>query len=201
MPCLSPGDLHTGVLTRLTELKGKAQSPDPFEQSKAQFGAGNHISEVKDNGAGLFPFVLDDNAYRLQFSRPGKKLPMAYVKVSAQYMAHKGPHAVQDELGTLMLLFGEITGKNMVSRIDLAADFTSTCIMDSRYRSAWVTRAVEIHSYAKDQQFTGWTVGMGGVVAAWPNNKTKEIKHSGKAWVQDLWRHEGWQPGQQVWRL
>ena len=70
--------------------------------------------------------MLDDNAYRLQFFRPGKKLPMAYVKVLAQYLAHKGPHAVQDELGTLMLLFGEITGKNMVSRIDLAANFTST---------------------------------------------------------------------------
>ena len=45
--------------------------------------------------------------------------------------------------------------------------------MDSWHRSAWVTRAVEIHSYAKDQQFTGWTVGMGGVVAARLYDKTK----------------------------
>ena len=89
----------------------------------------------------------------------------------------------------------------MVSRIDLAANFTSACIMDSSHRSAWVTRAVEIHSYAKDPQFTGWTVGMGGGVAAWLYDKTKEIMHSGKVWAQDLWLPAGWQPGPQVWRL
>ena len=119
-----PGDLHHGVLTRLVQLKGKAQSPDPIEQSKAQFVAGSHIFEVKDKGAPMFPFVLDDNAYRIQLSRPGKKLPMAYVKVSAEYLAHKGPRAVQEELETLLFEFGEIAGRNMVSRIDLAADFS-----------------------------------------------------------------------------
>ena len=196
-----PGDLHHGILTRLVQLKGNAQSPDPVEQSKAQFVAGSHIFEVKDKGAGMFPFVLDDNAFRIQFSRPGKKLPMAYVKVSAEYLAHKGPRAVQEELETLLMEFGEITGRNMVSRIDLAADFSSPCIMDSWHRSAWVTRAVEIHSYAKDQQFTGWTIGMGGVIAARLYDKTKEITHSGKTWAQDLWLPAGWLPGQQVWRL
>ena len=196
-----PGDLHPGVLTRLTELKGKAQSPDPIEQSKAQFVAGDHIFEVKDKGAGMFPFVLDDNAFRIQFSRPNKKLPMAYVKISAEYLAHKGPRPIQEELEKLLSEFGEITGRNMVSRIDLAADFSSPCVMDSWHRSAWVTRAVEIHSYAKDQQFTGWTIGMGGVIAARLYDKTKEIIHSGKSWAESLWLPAGWLPGQQVWRL
>ena len=196
-----PGDLHHSVLIDLVELKGLAQSPDIAGQARAQYIAGDHIFEVKDKGTGMFPFVLDDNAYRIQLSRPGKKLPMAYVKVSAEYLAHKGPQAVQEELGVLLPLFGEITGRNMVSRIDLAVDFRSPCVMDSWHRTAWVTRAVEIHSYAKDQQFTGWTVGMGGVVAARLYDKTKEIRHSGKAWAQDLWLPAGWQPGQQVWRL
>ncbi|WP_293399518.1 hypothetical protein [Polaromonas sp.] len=196
-----PGDLHPGVLTRLTELKGKAQSPDLVEQAKAQFVAGDHIFEVKDKGAGLFPFVLDDNAFRIQFSRPNKKLPMAYVKISAEYLAHKGPRPIQDELEKLLAEFGELTGRNMVSRIDLAADFSSPCVMDSWHRSAWVTRAVEIHSYAKDQQFTGWTIGMGGVIAARLYDKTKEISHSGKSWAESLWIPAGWLPGQQVWRL
>lgn len=196
-----PGDLHPGVLTRLTQLKAKAQSPDPVKQSRAQFEVGSHIFEVKDKGSGMFPFVLDDNAYRIQLSRPGKKLPMAYVKVSAEYLAFQGPVAVQEELKILLCEFGEITGQNMVSRIDLAADFTSFCIMDSWHRSAWVTRAVEIHSYAKDQEFTGWTVGMGGIIAARLYDKTKEIKHSGKSWAETLWLPAGWKPGQQVWRL
>ena len=196
-----PGDLHRGVLTQLTELKGKAQSPDSPEQAKAQFVAGSHIFEVKDKGAGFFPFVLDDNAYRIQLSRPGKKLPMAYVKVSAEYLAFRGPRAVQEELEVLLPEFGLITGNNMVSRIDLAADFISPCIMDSWHRSAWVTRAEEIHSYAKNLEFTGWTIGMGGIVAARLYDKTKEIKHSGKSWAETLWLPAGWKPGQQVWRL
>ena len=82
-----PGDLHPGVLRRLIDLKTQAQSLDPLEQSLAQFVVGDHIFEVKDKGAGMFPFVLDDNAYRIQFSKPSKKLPMAYVKVSAEYLA------------------------------------------------------------------------------------------------------------------
>lgn len=196
-----PGDLHPGVLRQLVDLKNKAQSPDPVEQARAQFVAGAHIFEVKDKGAGMFPFVLDDNAYRIQFARPGKRLPMAYVKVSAAYLAHQGSRAVQEELETLLAEFGLLGGRNMVSRIDLAADFSSPCNMDSWHRSAWVTRAVEIHSYAKDQHFTGWTIGMGGVIAARLYDKTREISHSGKTWAMDLWRPAGWEPGQQVWRL
>lgn len=196
-----PGDLHSGVLRHLIDLKTLAQSLDPLQQSLAQYVVGGHVFEVKDKGAGMFPFVLDDNAFRIQFSKPSKKLPMAYVKVSAEYLAHKGPRVIQDELESLLGEFGEMTGRNMVSRIDLAADFTSPCVMDSWHRSAWVTRAVEIHSYAKDQQFTGWTVGMGGVIAARLYDKTKEIQHSGKTWASELWRPSGWEPGQAVWRL
>lgn len=196
-----PGDLHPKVLSRLTELKNKAQSPHIEEQARAQYVVGNHIFEVKDKGAGMFPFVLDDNAYRIQFSRPGKKLPMAYVKVSAEYLAHKGPRPVQEELEVLLAEFGEISGRNMVSRIDLAADFSTPVVMDSWHRSAWVTRAVEIHSYAKDQEFTGWTIGMGGIIAARLYDKTKEISKSGKAWAMNLWLPAGWEPGQSVWRL
>ncbi len=196
-----PGDLHPKVLSRLIDLKNKAQSPHLEEQARAQYAVGDHIFAVHDKGARMFPFVLDDNAYRIQLSRPGKKLPMAYVKVSAEYLAHKGPRAIQEELEGLLAQFGEVTGRNMVSRIDLAADFSSPCDMDSWHRSAWVTRAVEIHNYAKDQQFTGWTVGMGGIIAARLYDKTAEINQSGKAWAMNLWLPMGWEPGQQVWRL
>jgi hypothetical protein len=104
-------------------------------------------------------------------------------------------------LEVILAEFGTITGRNMVSRIDLAADFSSPCVMDSWHRSAWVTRAVEIHSYAKDQKFTGWTVGLGGIIAARLYDKTREISHSGKTWATELWRPAGWEPGQEVWRL
>jgi hypothetical protein len=196
-----PGDLTPEVLAVVQKLKTLAQSEHPDHQAQAQYPLGSHIFEVKDKGARLFPFVLEDNAYRIQLSKPGKRLPMAYVKVSAEYLAHKGPVEVGIELQALLAEFGQLSGSNVVSRIDLAADFGSPVVMDSWLRSAWVTRATEIHSYAKDQRFTGWTIGMGGAIACRLYDKVQEICHSGKAWAMNQWLPMGWTPGEPVWRL
>ena len=190
-----PGTLRPEVFQLLTVLKGKAQSEHLEEQAKAQYLLGEHVFEVKDKGAGLFPFVLDDNAYRIQLSRPGKRLPMAYVKVSAEYLAFKGPGAVHKELVDLLGVVGSLTGSSSVSRIDLAVDFTASCAMDSWPRQAWVTRARKIDSHSTDQAFTGWSIGMGGVIGARLYDKVREIARSGKAWAMDLWLPGGWLPG------
>ena len=197
-----PGELSPSIQAALTKLKDYAQSVAIEEQCQAQYPLGAHIFEVKDKGARMFPYVLEDNAYRIQLARSGKKnLPMAYVKVSAEYLAHKGPQAVQEELRELLLEFGSLSGSNVVSRIDLAADFCSPVVMDSWHRTAWVTRATEIHSYSKDQIFTGWSIGMGGVIGCRLYNKIQEIVHSGKSWAMNLWIPMGWKPGEDVWQL
>jgi hypothetical protein len=196
-----PGELHDATFSTLQRLKAYAQSEHLDQLANAQYPIGSHIFEVKDRGTGMFPFILVDNAYRIQLSRPGKKLPMAYVQVSAEYLAYKSPKDVQDELQMLLSELGLLSGHNVVSRIDLAADFSTPVVMDSWHRSAWVCRATEIHSYAKDQVFTGWTIGMGGVIGCRLYNKIKEIVHSGKAWAMNLWLPMGWQPGEDVWRL
>ncbi len=196
-----PGVLHDHVFKALKDLKTLAQSEQPEVQAQAQYVLASHVFEVKDKGAGVFPFVLDDNAYRIQLSRPGKKLPMAYVKVSAEYLAHKGPIVVLEELKALLADLGKLTGIILVSRIDLAADFVSEYLMDSWDRSAWVTRASEIQNHSKDQHFTGWSIGMGGVIAARLYDKTREIIQSGKDWAMLLWLPAGWKSGETVWRL
>ena len=196
-----PGELHASVFAALQKLKALAQSDHPEEQVTAQYPIGNHVFEVKDKGARLFPFVLEDNAYRIQLSRPGKRLPMAYVKVSAEYLAYRGPRAVHEELLALLPELGDLTGTNMVSRIDLAADFGACVVMDSWHRSAWVTRAEAINNYAKALIFTGWAIGAGGAISCRLYNKTEEIVVSGKAWAVNLWLPGGWRPGEDVWRL
>lgn len=194
------GDLHPESLDALNKLKAYAQSDHPEEQAKAQWPVGSHFFRVHDKGAKLFPFILDDNSYRIQISKPGKKLPMAYVKVSAQCLAHKGPHSVLEELHTILSEFG-LVGSTLVSRIDLAADFITPVVMDSWDRSAWVTRASDIHSYSSDQKFTGWTVGLGGQIGCRLYDKMREVIYSGKVWNFDLWAAHGWTPGEEVWRL
>lgn len=194
------GELHPASLDALNKLKAFAQSEHPEEQAKAQWPVGSHFFRVHDKGARLFPFILEDNAYRIQIAKPGKKLPMAYVKVSAQCLAHRGPQAVQEELHAILSEFGAV-GSNLVSRIDLAADFITPVVMDSWDRSAWVTRASEIHNYSCDQKFTGWTIGLGGQMGCRLYDKVQEIVHSGKVWNFDLWTAHGWSPGEEVWRL
>lgn len=196
-----PGELNAESFSALQKLKSNAQSENLEQLASAQYPIGSHIFEVRDRGTGMFPFVLVDNAYRIQLSRPGKKLPMAYIQVSAEYLAYKTPRDILRELLTLLTELGTLDGGNTVSRIDLAADFSTPVVMDSWHRSAWVTRAIEIHNYAKDQQFTGWTIGMGGVIGCRLYNKIAEILHSGKTWAMDLWLPLGWKPGEDVWRL
>ena len=196
-----PGDLKPTVFSALTRLKDLAQSEHPEQMASAQYPLGSHIFEVKDRGNGRFPFVLVDNTFRIQLSRPGKKLPMAYVQVSAEYLAHKSPEDVEKELRGLLTELGDLSGSNSVSRIDLAADFSTPVVIDSWHRSAWVTRATHIHNYAQDQKFTGWTIGMGAVIGCRLYDKTQEIVHSGKSWAMDLWIPKGWRPGEDVWRL
>jgi hypothetical protein len=191
-----PGDLEPATLSALNKLKAYAQSDHLEEQAKAQYPIGTHVFEVKDRGAGRFPYVLANSSYRIQLSKPGKKLPMAYVQVSAEYLAHKGPEAIGIELQALLSELGPVSS-NTVSRIDLAADFSTPVVMDSWHRSAWVTRATEIHSYAKDQNFTGWTVCMGGVMGCRLYDKVQEIVNTGKAWVMNQWLPKGWKPGDQ----
>src|SRR5450830_1713988 len=68
-----PGEISPAIQATLIQLKAYAQSLDIQDQCKAQYPLGGHIFEVKDKGARMFPYVLEDNAYRIQFARAGKR--------------------------------------------------------------------------------------------------------------------------------
>jgi len=178
-----------------------AQSSDPVEQCQAQYPLSDWRFEVKDKGAPLFPYILEDGSFRIQLSRPGKKVPMAYVKISSGYLAHVGPQKAEEALLQLLGQLGTIAGVAQVSRIDLFADFASSQNMEEWGREAWVTRAAGINAYSVDGQFTGWAVGLGGTMAARLYNKFIELQKSGKTYLLDLWRQAGWKEDMPVWRL
>lgn len=196
-----PGELSREADKQLKALKLLAQSNEPAEQAKAQLALGEHIFEVKERGASLFPYILDDGAFRIQLSRPGHKAPMAYVKVSAKLLAHIGPHGAERRLHALLSQLGELKESANVSRIDLYADFVSSVDMESWDRHAWVTRASSINAYAVAGRFSGWSIGLGGVMSARLYNKSLEIVSSGKDWILPLWQRSGWDSQNQVWRL
>ncbi|MEC5385528.1 replication initiation factor [Uliginosibacterium sp. H3] len=195
------GELNPEAERELKELKQVAQSAAEHEQAGAQLALGDHLFEVKDKGTGMFPYVLDDNAFRIQLSRRSKRLPMAYVKVSSAYLAHKPTQAAEDDLQLLLGQLGKITDSAKVSRIDLYVDFVSNVSMESWTREAWVTRASSVSAYAVEGEFSGWAIGQGGVMSCRLYDKTLELEKSKKFYLHSLWTDRGWKAGERVWRL
>ena len=195
------GDIFPKVQDRLIELKKLAQHPEADKQALAQYAIAGHIFEVKDKGSSVFPFVLEDGAFRIQLSRASKQLPMAYVKLSSRYLSSTTPQEAEEHLRSILNELGELTDSAHVSRIDLFADFVSNENMESWRREAWVTRAKCIAAYAVNDQFTGWTVGLGGVIACRLYNKLLEIIESGRVDLIPLWQVLGWKSGESIWRV
>ncbi|CAG1004284.1 hypothetical protein MTYP_03156 [Methylophilaceae bacterium] len=194
------GELYPEVQERLTKLKQLAQHPEADQQALAQYSVEGHLFEVKDKGSSVFPYVLEDGAYRIQLSRASKRLPMAYVKLSSRYLTSVTPKEAESHLYAILSELGTITESAHVSRLDLCADFVSNENMESWGREAWVTRGRNIAAYAVAEQFTGWTVGLGGIIACRLYNKLLEIIESGRADMLPLWQAAGWQGGA-IWRV
>lgn len=197
-----PGTLSETMDKRIKELKEIAQSKEEHQQAYAQLEVLEHLFEVKDKGAGLFPYILDDNAYRIQLARStAKSLPMAYVKLSSEFLTHYKPEAAEAELRKVLDQLGTVTEAPNASRIDLFVDFVSSVDMESWDRKAWVTHAHSVNAYSVDDRFSGWAIGVGGVVSARLYDKTLEIEKSKKTYLPDLWKQAGWNGTGQVWRL
>lgn len=196
-----PGELSSRAEAQLNRLKQHAQSSDPRVQAAAQLPLDDHIFEVRDKGASLFPYILEDGAFRIQLARPSKTVPMAYVKLSSTYLAHVSPVEAEDKLAQVLSELGDLHAYPNVSRIDLCVDFVSSVDMESWGRDAWVTRASSINAYSVKGCFTGWSVGLGGVMAARLYDKTLEIKTSDSDYLYELWQRAGWDGVSPVWRL
>lgn len=196
-----PGLLSESSFRKLEALKKAAQSDRESDQLTAQYAVGEHLFEVKDKGSGLFSYILRDNAYRISLSRPKSgSVPMAYVQVSSGMLASYSPQQAESRLREILKKLGDIEPAR-VSRLDMYVDFVASVDMESWDRLAWVTRAHQIHAYAVQGRFSGWAIGMGGVIAARLYDKTLEIETSGKEYLKELWFKAGWDGTSPVWRL
>ena len=195
------GELFQHIDKKLNELKRLAQFDRADTQAKAQYKIGDHLFEVKDKGTSMFSYVLEDNAFRIQLARPAKSVPMAYIKISSEYLTYKKPADAEKAIYKLLTHLGSVQSSANVSRVDLFVDFVSNQNMEAWDRNAWVTRAGSINSYAVDGRFTGWAIGMGGVIAARLYDKLYEICKSNKGYLIPLWEVMGRKEADPVWRL
>lgn len=89
------------------------------------------LQELNAKGSSVFPFVIEDGAFRISLSRVSKFTPMAYVKMSSRYLSSTTPKAAEEELRSILDKLGTLTASAHVSRIDLCADFVSHENMES----------------------------------------------------------------------
>lgn len=196
-----PGEIFPEIDSKLKELKKTAQSPEDHQKVLAQYPIDGHIFEVKDKGTRFFQYILEDNAFRIQLSR-SKSMPLAYIKISSEYLTHAGPVEAEKSLLGVLEQFGTVNESANVSRIDLFVDFVSSVDMESWDRHAWVTRASGINAYSVDGAFSGWVIGPGGEISCRLYDKTLEIEQkSKKYYLHDLWKAAGWNGTDKVWRL
>lgn len=196
------GELFPEIEAKLEQLKKLAQSDKTSEQGFSQFEVLGHIFEVKDKATGMFAFTLEDNCFRINFSRAKAKLmPMAYVKVSSEYLTHKTTDSIVEELQQLLGQFGVIGSSPSVSRIDLFVDFGSNENMESWDRHAWVTRSEKIEQYSVNGMFSGWSVGLSSPMVARLYDRILEIVKSKKDYLIPLWTEAGWNGDSRVWRM
>jgi len=197
-----PGQLASEWDQRLTGLKLAAQSEDETDKAKAQVKIDEHLFEVKGKGGQRFSFVLVDNCFYIQLSGyKATALPLAYVQLSSELLTTLSVQEAVKTLNTIINTFGNVEGKPQISRVDLFVDFTSPVEMNSWDQSAWVTRAHNIANYSIRRRFSGWSIGMGGVMGARLYDKTLELEKSKKNYLKPLWKMAGWDEQSPVWRL
>lgn len=196
------GELFPAVEQELTERKYQAQSRYPSERALAQWSFGKHIFDVSDKGQQRFAFILQDNSYRICV-RKGQSgsLPVAYVQISSELLAHQPIEAVVNELGQIIGELTEHADAPVVSRADLYADFQTDTDIGAIHRSAWITDASGIDTYSRGGKFTGWVFGAGSILSARLYDKTVEILKSRKMYFYELWKRGGWDGSSTVWRL
>jgi hypothetical protein len=196
------GELKPDVEQDLESLKSLAQSEDPQEQAGAVLSLCDHRFEVKDKGKGRYPFVLQDGVFHLQLSRAqAKSLPMVYAQIGSEALTRTGVRYTEIALNNLVSVLGTTRAPATISRVDLCVDFVTDVELEGIPRNAWINRANKRSSHEDRGRFSGLTFGMGGALSARLYDKTREIEHSEKTYLYDVWNEGGWAGEYPVWRL
>ena len=197
-----PGNLSDDLNKKLQALKAIAQSDDEMEKYQAQLTLGRHLFEVMGRGDGRFPYVLQDGALRIALSKPeALSMPLAYAQLSSKALTFSDVETLEADLRFVINSVGYVTESPKVSRVDLCIDFITNEPLEEINDNAWVSRAHLINRYSNKRNFSGWVIGSGGAMSARLYDKTLEISKSKKYYLHDIWKSEGWNEQQKVWRL
>lgn len=175
------GEVSEEVLDRLEQLKAIAQA----KETPQPYPIGLFECFVLPRGRGWWAYVLKNPEFELMLAKSNGHGAVASLRLSAFGLANTEPSVLLDhitgwlpEIGTLKPL--------SVSRVDVAVDVQGldpTPEMMGRIVCSASYRAT--HGTEKNVQT--YQFGKGDVVLR-VYDKTAEIVHSGKTWVEESWR-------------
>jgi hypothetical protein len=195
------GELFPDRQEQLELLKLCAQSDDAEVRSKAQLLIGNHVFEVTDKGTKGFSFGIRDNAFFIKLGKKSKStMPFASVQISSEYLSHVGNVAAYDELRRVLSELGLVTSEEKISRADLHVDFSSDFDFSAITSNNLVSRSRKFTRYENKPHFTGFSMGLGGVVGFRLYDKTQELKKCPRPYLLDMWKANGWDGKSKIWR-
>lgn len=196
------GDIKEEILEELITKRELAKSDDEALQAQATMILGNHCFEVKDKGKGKYKFVLVDAWFHIQIAGGSKnKIPDVYVQISSELLNCTGLDKSLNLLRSVVSMLLISVDDESISRVDPFVDFVTVKDFKALNDDLWVAVADSDTGYRENRKSTGCAFGKGGAITARLYNKTTEIMKTNKAFFKEIWKKEGWEESQEVWRI
>ena len=195
------GTLKEGLLELLEGKKTLARSDSEKEQALATMDIEDHCFVVRDRGARYYSYILEDNWYHIQITASKKNtVPTMYVQIASELLNCLGHEYAMYKLREIVTKLLIVIEDELISRADIFVDFVTDADIERIEKPSLVTRTRKIDKHW-DGGFTGWSIGIGGVISARFYDKTIEMKKSNKDYLKEIWEKRGWETLQRVWRL
>ncbi|MDQ6879815.1 MAG: hypothetical protein M3082_19375 [Candidatus Dormibacteraeota bacterium] len=172
---------------------GQAQLIDLAQERKAL---------IQPSGWGSYRYWLRCGDFDVFVGR-GRSLPAVYARIASEFIHEVGSLRALAKLETFVgtLLDSQIY-EPTCSRVDVYTDFQGWVPRTEDY-DRFITRSrrntCHIAVHHEGRRFTGFTFGRDAMVARL-YDKSLEIGHSGKVWMQEVWG-DRLDPSAPVWRL
>lgn len=195
------GTLKKGLKELLDEKKKLAQSESEKEQALATMDIDDHHFEVSDKGARYYSYILVDNWYQIKITASKKNtVPTLYVQIASELLNCYGPDFSVYKLREIVNKLLIVTEEETISRADIFVDFVTDRDLEEVGKQSLVTKVRKIDKHW-DGGFTGWSIGLGGIISPRLYDKTVEMKKSNKEYLKEIWAFKSWDGEQKVWRI
>ncbi len=204
-------DLSNALVDRLDAWKQAAIEAEGSIVVPWVFEGANLQMYPHGAGRGQWRWLLTSDLINLCISR-GRLNCVAMVRCSSEYLW--SCQNLEVAIVKVNDFLYEVFGCDMylqVSEVHLCADVVGWDVAGVDYQQEFVSRSrkrggheetdLDVRSYSYGLQRSGLDFSARGPMSCCIYDKTRELKRSGKVWFEDLWRHNGWEDGQTVWRV